>query len=160
VVVGSIPTGLTSKIKGLLQVTERTITVLGYCWVKQTTAPACSNYPSRGGSTAHPRSSVPPGDAAHRLYSGTRSKAMLKLRWLPSTEGGWIDVDVGVIHRRPARALRTKKRQPPVRIHKRLLPHLRAWRRADQPRRLVDPVASMGVKEKSLVLFFNDELAN
>ena len=65
------------------------------------------------------------------LYSGTRSKAMLRLRWLPSTEGGWIDVDNEVIHRRPARALRTKKRQPPVRIHKRLLPHLRAWRRQD-----------------------------
>jgi integrase len=65
------------------------------------------------------------------LYTGTRSKAMLRLRWLPSTEGGWIDLDNEILFRRPARATRTKKRQPPVRIHRRLLAHLRAWRRED-----------------------------
>jgi hypothetical protein len=35
------------------------------------------------------------------LYSGTRIDAMLRLRWLPSPEGGWVDVDNGIIHRRP-----------------------------------------------------------
>jgi integrase len=65
------------------------------------------------------------------LYSGTRPGAMLKLRWLPSSDGGWIDLDNEVIHRRSQDARRTKKRQPPVRIHKRLLPHLRRWQRED-----------------------------
>lgn len=65
------------------------------------------------------------------LYSGTRIDAMLRLRWLPSPEGGWVDVDNGIIHRRPYGAQRTKKRQPPARIHKRLLPHLRKWREQD-----------------------------
>jgi len=32
------------------------------------------------------------------LYSGTRPGATLKLRWLPSTEGGWIDVERGFTH--------------------------------------------------------------
>jgi integrase len=65
------------------------------------------------------------------LYSGTRPGAAMRLRWLPSTEGGWIDVDSEVIHRRAQQAPRNRKRQPPVRIHKNLLPHLRRWRRAD-----------------------------
>lgn len=68
------------------------------------------------------------------LYSGTRPGATMKLRWLPSTEGGWIDVDNEIIHRRPFRATRTKKAAPPARIHKRLLPHLRKWRQEDMAR--------------------------
>jgi integrase len=65
------------------------------------------------------------------LYTGTRPGAIYRLRWLPSPEGGWIDLDAGLIHRRAAGAVRNKKRQPPVRIHQRLLPHLRRWRDAD-----------------------------
>src|SRR5262245_36840269 len=65
------------------------------------------------------------------LYSGTRINAMLRLHWLPSPQGGWIDVDNGILHRRPYGAQRTKKRQPPAKIHWRLLPHLRKWREAD-----------------------------
>jgi integrase len=65
------------------------------------------------------------------LYTGTRPGAMLRLRWLPSVDAGWIDLDAGIIHRRGRQASRTKKEQPPVRIHDRLLPHLRRWYRAD-----------------------------
>jgi integrase len=65
------------------------------------------------------------------LYSGSRPGALMKLRWLPSTEGGWVDLDNEVIHRRALGAPHTKKRQTPVRIHRNLLPHLRRWRRAD-----------------------------
>jgi len=68
------------------------------------------------------------------LYSGTRSGAMFRMRWLPSTDGGWIDIDGQIIHRCAHQAVRTKKRQPPARIHKRLLPHLRKWHREDQAR--------------------------
>jgi hypothetical protein len=65
------------------------------------------------------------------VYSGTRPGTMLKLRWLPSTHGGWVDVDNAIIHRRAYGAERTNKRQPPARVHSRLLGHLRAWRKAD-----------------------------
>jgi len=68
------------------------------------------------------------------LYSGTLIDAMLRLRWLPSPEGGWVDVDNGIIHRRPYGAKRTKKRQPPAKIHWKLLPHLRKWRDEDHAR--------------------------
>jgi integrase len=70
------------------------------------------------------------------FYTGTRPGALLKLRWLPSTDGGWIDLGNEVIHRRSASATRNKKRQPPVRIHARLLPHLRRWHRHDTSRGL------------------------
>lgn len=48
-----------------------------------------------------------------------------------SIDGGWVDVDSGVIHRRGDGQGESRKRQPPVRIHQRLLPHLRRWRDAD-----------------------------
>ena len=65
------------------------------------------------------------------LYTGTRSQAMLRLKWLPSTDGGWVDIDGGVIHRRARGAHESRKRQPPARIPDRLLPHLVRWRQAD-----------------------------
>ena len=42
-----------------------------------------------------------------------------------------MDVDNEVIHRRGSQDARTKKRQPPVCIYARLLPHLRRWRKMD-----------------------------
>lgn len=65
------------------------------------------------------------------LHTATRSEAILKLRWIPSTVGGWIDVDNGLIYRRPEGARETKKRRPPARIPQRLIPWLRRWRDAD-----------------------------
>jgi len=64
-------------------------------------------------------------------YSGTRPGAIFRLRWLPSPTNGWFDLDAGVLHRAGSGAKRSKKRQPPARIHARLLPHLRRWRAAD-----------------------------
>lgn len=65
------------------------------------------------------------------LYTGTRSAAVLGLRWLPATTGGHVDLDRGVLYRRGAGQRETKKRQPPVRLPDRLLGHLRRWQRAD-----------------------------
>jgi integrase len=65
------------------------------------------------------------------IYSDTGPGAMLKLRWVPSISGGWVDVDNGILHRRGSQETRSRKRQPPVRIHHRLLRHLRKWRRDD-----------------------------
>jgi integrase len=65
------------------------------------------------------------------LRTATRNGALLELRWLPSTAGGWIDVERGLIYRRASGAKETKKRQPPARIPDRLLPWLRKWRADD-----------------------------
>ena len=48
------------------------------------------------------------------VYSGTRSGAMVKLRWLPSPDAGWFDLDAGVLHRVGSRHKQTNKRQPPA----------------------------------------------
>lgn len=65
------------------------------------------------------------------LYTGTRPGAIRSLGWMRSTAGGWIDVDAGVIHRRPDQATDARKRRPPARLPQRLLVHLRRWRKAD-----------------------------
>lgn len=65
------------------------------------------------------------------FYTGTRSKAITDLRWLPSTDGGWFDLDTGLLYRKGLAKKQTKKRQSPARIHSRLLPHLRRWQRMD-----------------------------
>jgi len=71
------------------------------------------------------------------LYTGTRPGAILRLRWLPSTDAGWFDLGTGVLHRRGSQTRSSKKKQPPARIHERLLPHLRCWRKTDEARGIV-----------------------
>ncbi len=68
------------------------------------------------------------------VYSGTRSGAILKLRWLPSPTGGWIDLDHSRLYRKGQGQVETKKRQPPAPIHAKLIPHLRRWQKADTVR--------------------------
>lgn len=65
------------------------------------------------------------------LYTGSRSAAVFGLRWLPSMDTGWIDLERGTIHRRGAAERETQKRRPPVPIHAKLLPWLRRWHAAD-----------------------------
>jgi integrase len=65
------------------------------------------------------------------VYTGTRPGAILALRWIPSIDAGWFDLDAGVLHRTGSKVRQTKKRQPPAKIHGRLMPHLRRWRAAD-----------------------------
>ena len=61
------------------------------------------------------------------LYTGTRSDAILRLRFMPHTQGGWADTGRGIMHRRAAGAPETKKRQPPIPIPRQLLAHMRRW---------------------------------
>lgn len=65
------------------------------------------------------------------LYTGTRSGAILALKWLPSIDSGWIDLEAVVLHRSGSGQRQTKKRQPPAAIPARLLAHLRRWKRID-----------------------------
>lgn len=60
------------------------------------------------------------------LYTGTRPGAILRLRW-PQ-----VDLRRGVLHRRPAgEAEDARKRTPPVRLGRKILTHLRRWKRID-----------------------------
>jgi integrase len=65
------------------------------------------------------------------LYTGTRHSAILNCQWLANTTGGWMDLDRGVMHRRGEGVAQTKKRQPPVKLGRRILAHLRRWERID-----------------------------
>lgn len=62
------------------------------------------------------------------LYTGTRSTSILKLQWLPNTQGGWIDLERGILYRGAQARIETNKRQPPCQLPAKLLAHLRRVR--------------------------------
>lgn len=65
------------------------------------------------------------------LYTGTRKEAVLALRLHgPSTVGGWMDLEKGILHRRGQDQRETGKRRPKARIPRQLLAHARRWRAA------------------------------
>ncbi|TIV83852.1 MAG: site-specific integrase [Mesorhizobium sp.] len=66
------------------------------------------------------------------LYTGTRPGAIKALQWIRSTTGGWADVERGVIFRRAeGERVAHNKRKPPVKMARRLLAHMRRWKRLD-----------------------------
>lgn len=66
------------------------------------------------------------------LKTGTRVGALLSLRWMPSTDGGHIDVERGVLHRSAlGERVASNKRKPPARLSESLQAHCRRWRAAD-----------------------------
>lgn len=58
-------------------------------------------------------------------YSVHRSQAVLSLQWQPNTEGGWIDLERGLIDFNPVGRAPTKKRRSMIPIPRKLLLHLR-----------------------------------
>jgi len=84
------------------------------------------------------------------VYTGTRPGAILGLKWLPSPTGGWFDLENGILYRRGTNARRTRKRQPPVRIHARLMPHLVRWSEMDLSRGITAVVHYQGAPVKKL----------
>ncbi|PSM18263.1 tyrosine-type recombinase/integrase [Nitratireductor sp. StC3] len=66
------------------------------------------------------------------LYTGTRPGAIKNLQWMRNTSGGWADVDRGVIFRRAeGERVAHNKRKPPVKIARKLLGHMKRWKRLD-----------------------------
>lgn len=63
------------------------------------------------------------------LYTGTRKDAILRLQWGPNLQGGWIDLEQGLLYRRGAGQAETGKRQTTATIPRRLYRHLRRWAR-------------------------------
>jgi integrase len=78
------------------------------------------------------------------LYTGTRTSAILGLRWMRSPHAGSIDLENGILYRRGVRAKETKKRQPAARLHWRLIPHLRRWRAQDDVQGLTHVITYRG----------------
>lgn len=62
------------------------------------------------------------------LYTGTRHEAILRLKWLPTTEGGFVDLRAGILYRRGQGEGESAKKRTPVPLSLRLLAHLRRWR--------------------------------
>ena len=67
------------------------------------------------------------------LYTGTRPGAIRKLQKLPNTEGGWADLEDGVIYRKALNErVAHNKPKTPVKMAPRLLAHMKRWYRLDQ----------------------------
>lgn len=65
------------------------------------------------------------------LYTGTRHTAMRKLLWEESLKQAWVDLDKAIIYRRGKGERETTKRRPVVKLPRRLLAHMKRWRRLD-----------------------------
>jgi integrase len=68
------------------------------------------------------------------LYTGTRHSAMRALLWEEALMQAWVDLDKGMVYRRGKGERETTKRRPVVKLPKRLLAHMRRWRRIDGDR--------------------------
>lgn len=66
------------------------------------------------------------------LYSGTRAGAICGAALERMAGSGYIDLERGIFYRRPEGAAETSKRRPPVPLPRRLLAHLRRWKRRGQ----------------------------
>jgi integrase len=64
------------------------------------------------------------------LYTGSRSSAICNAALTPTIDGrGYVDLENGIFYRLGLGVAETKKRQPTIPIHPRLLSHMRRWRR-------------------------------
>lgn len=102
-------------------------------WLTRAEAAALLRAAMRGYRTRHLARFILIG-----LYTGTRPGAILALQWMPNTQGGWIDLEKGVMHRRAqGERVARNKLKPPVRIPPRLMAHLQRWKRKDKGLRYV-----------------------
>lgn len=85
------------------------------------------------------------------VYTGTRSSAIFGLRWVPSVDSGWVDLEHGLLYRKGASKKSTKKRQPTVRLHKRLAAHMERWHRLDMSNGITHVISFQGKPVKSVV---------
>ncbi|WP_245930870.1 tyrosine-type recombinase/integrase [Methylobacterium radiodurans] len=52
----------------------------------------------------------------------------MRLKWLPTTQGGLVDLRSGILYRRGLAEGESSKRRTPVPLSKRLRAHMRRWR--------------------------------
>jgi integrase len=87
------------------------------------------------------------------LYTGTRSAAILGLRWQVDPIAGHVDLENNMLHRAGYDKPQTNKRQPTVPLSGRLRAHLARWRRLDAERGVVNVVSynRKGLKDISKI---------
>ena len=66
------------------------------------------------------------------IYTGRRKKAVLDLKWKPSPNAGWVDLDRGMIHFLGTEEVETHKRKGSILIPPKLLLHLKSWHKPSQ----------------------------
>jgi integrase len=69
------------------------------------------------------------------IYTGSRKQAILGLHWMPNVNGGWVDLDRSIVYRKAAGQEETKKRQPASKLGRRVVAHLKRWKRLDEAAR-------------------------
>jgi integrase len=114
-------------------------------WLTRSAVAARIRYARRSEQTRHLVRTLLIG-----VYTGTRPGAILGLKWLPSVSDGWIDLDAGVLHRKGTAVRQSNKRQPPAKIHEKLVPFLRRWARADAAHGILSVVHYQGAPIKKL----------
>lgn len=80
-------------------------------------------------------------------YTGTRAGAIGGAAFEPTPGHGWIDLRSGLFYRKDQNAIETNKRQPTILIPRRLLMHLRRWKRANPAMKFVVEFRGRPVKE-------------
>jgi integrase len=70
-------------------------------------------------------------------YTGTRAAAIGSAAFEPIPGHGWIDLKSGLYYRAEEGARETTKRQPTILVPRRLLMHLRRWKRLNPDQRFV-----------------------
>jgi integrase len=63
------------------------------------------------------------------LHTGTRSSAICGAALTQAIGRGFVDLENGFFYRRGEGVIETNKRQPPIRIPRKLLGHMRRWKR-------------------------------
>lgn len=61
------------------------------------------------------------------LYTGTRKTRILRLLFMPHISGGHVDIERGKLYRLAPGEVETKKRQPHIRMPRKLWAHMRRW---------------------------------
>lgn len=83
-------------------------------------------------------------------YTGTRAGSIGGAAFEPTPGHGWIDLRTGLFYRKDQNSIETNKRQPTILIPRRLLMHLRRWKRANPAQQFVVEFRGKPVKEVNM----------
>lgn len=71
------------------------------------------------------------------VYTGTRAAAICGAAFEPTPGHGWVDLKSGLFYRKDQNEIESNKRQPTILVPRRLLMHLRRWKRKNPSQKFV-----------------------
>jgi Site-specific recombinase XerD len=80
-------------------------------------------------------------------YTGTRAAAIGAAAFEPTPGHGWVDLKSGLFYRADQNEVQTNKRQPTILIPRRLLVHMRRWKRLNSAQKFVIEYRGKPVRE-------------